>query len=100
MTSTAPTMQSNISSRPRESPARSVCSDTTVALAFQLPDELMKEFEKLNLGMVAHTQGVTLEIESTLEQEIRKGQLGDTEIKQIKETIEKGFKMQTLSLDK
>jgi hypothetical protein len=25
------------------------------SLAFQLPEELMKEFEKLNLGMVAHS---------------------------------------------
>ena len=32
----------------------------------------MKEFEKLNLGMVAHTEGVTLEVESTLEQETQK----------------------------
>jgi len=38
-----------------------------MALAFQLPEELMKEFEKLNLGMVARTKGVTLEVESTLE---------------------------------
>jgi hypothetical protein len=38
-----------------------------MALAFQLPDELMKELEKLNLGMTAHTEGVTLEVESTLE---------------------------------
>jgi hypothetical protein len=43
------------------------------ALAFELPDELMKEFEGLNLGMVAHTEGVTLEVESTLEQLIREG---------------------------
>jgi hypothetical protein len=39
---------------------------TNTALAFQLPDELMKEFEGLNLGMAAHTEGVTLEVESTL----------------------------------
>jgi hypothetical protein len=44
-----------------------------MALAFQPPEELMKEFEKLNLGMVAHTEGVTLEVESTLEQQIREG---------------------------
>jgi hypothetical protein len=61
-----------------------------MALVFQLLDDLMKEFEKLKLGMVAHTQEVTLEIESTLEQDIRKGQLEDTEIKEIKETMEKG----------
>jgi len=61
-----------------------------MALAFQLPEELMKEFEKLNLGMVAHTEGITLEVESTLEQEIRKGQLEDLEIEEIKETMERG----------
>jgi hypothetical protein len=61
-----------------------------MALAFQLPDELMKEFESLNLGIVAHTEGVTLEVEFVLEQEIRKGQLEDIEIKEIRETMEKG----------
>jgi hypothetical protein len=57
-----------------------------LALAFQLPEELMKEFEKLNLGMVAHTEGVTLEVEFTLEQQIREGQLEDVEIREIRET--------------
>jgi hypothetical protein len=61
-----------------------------MALTFQLPEELMKEFEKLNLGMVVQTEGVTLEVESVLEQEIRKGQLEDIEIKEIRETMEKG----------
>jgi hypothetical protein len=50
----------------------------------------MKEFEKLNLGMVAQIEGVTLEVESVLEQEICKGQLEDIEIKEIRETMEKG----------
>jgi hypothetical protein len=40
--------------------------------------------------MVAQTEGVTLEVESVLEQEIRKGQLEDIEIKEIRETMEKG----------
>jgi hypothetical protein len=61
-----------------------------IALAFQLPEELMKEFERLNLWMVAHTEGVTLEVEFVLEQEIRKGQLEDVEIKEIRETMERG----------
>jgi hypothetical protein len=52
-----------------------------MVLAFQLPDEFMKEFEGLNLGMAAHTKGVTLEVESTLEQQIREGQLEDVEIR-------------------
>jgi hypothetical protein len=50
----------------------------------------MKEFEKLNRGMVAHTEGVTLEVESVIEQEIHKGQLEDVEIKEIRETMERG----------
>jgi hypothetical protein len=50
----------------------------------------MKEFEKLNLGIVAHNEGATLEVESVLEQEIRKGQLEDVEIKEIRETMERG----------
>ena len=37
--------------------------------------------------MVANTKGVMMEVESTLEQEIRKGQLEDVEIKEIKETM-------------
>jgi hypothetical protein len=61
-----------------------------MALAFQLPKGLMKEFEKLNLGMVAHTEGVTLEVESTLEQQIREGQLEDVEIRKIRQTMERG----------
>jgi hypothetical protein len=60
------------------------------ALAFQLPEELMKEFEGLNLWMAALTEGVTLEVESTLEQQIRKGQLEDVEIKEIRDTMERG----------
>jgi hypothetical protein len=63
---------------------------TSMALAFQLPDELMKEFEKLNLGMATHTEGVTLEVESTLEWQIHEGQLEDVEIREIRYTMERG----------
>jgi hypothetical protein len=59
----------------------------SMALASQLPDKLMKEFEKLNLGMAAHTEGVTLEVESTLERQICEGQLEDVE---IRDTMERG----------
>jgi hypothetical protein len=61
-----------------------------MVLAFQLPDELMKEFERLNLGMAAHTEGVTLEVESTLEQQIHEGQMEDAEIREIRDTMERG----------
>jgi hypothetical protein len=36
------------------------------AIVTQLPDELAEGFEKLNLGIVAHTEGVTIEVEPTL----------------------------------
>jgi hypothetical protein len=53
--------------------------------------ELYKEFEHLNLGFVAHTEGITMEVEPTLEHEIRKGQLEDPKIQEIKEMIEAGI---------
>jgi hypothetical protein len=56
----------------------------------QLPRELCEEFERLNLGFVAHTKGITIEVEPTLEQEIRKGQLEDPKIQEIREMIEAG----------
>jgi hypothetical protein len=39
----------------------------------KLPDELAEDFKRLSLGIVAHTEGSTIEVEPTLEQEIRKG---------------------------
>jgi hypothetical protein len=44
-------------------------------------------FRRLNLGIVAHTEGVNIELEPTLEQEIRKGQDGDAKIQEIKDLI-------------
>jgi hypothetical protein len=40
--------------------------------------------------MAAHTEGVILEVESTLEQQIREGQLEDVEIMEIRDTMERG----------
>jgi hypothetical protein len=60
------------------------------AFVVQLPDELAKDFERLNLGIVTHTEGVTIELEPTLEQEIRKGQIGDAKIQEIKDLITEG----------
>jgi hypothetical protein len=50
----------------------------------------VEDFEKLNLGIVAHTKGLTIEVEPTLEQEIREGQIGDAKIQEIKDLITKG----------
>ena len=60
------------------------------AIVVQLPDELAKDFERLNLGIVTHTEGVTIELEPTLEQEIRKYQVGDAKIQEIKDLITEG----------
>jgi hypothetical protein len=60
------------------------------AIVAQLPDELAEDFETLNLGIVAHTEGITIEVEPTLEQEIRKGQIGDVKIQEIKDMITEG----------
>jgi len=60
-------------------------SYVNAALVTQLPKELCAEFEHLNLGIVANA--MELEVEPTLEQEIRKGQLEDEKIKEIVELI-------------
>jgi hypothetical protein len=60
------------------------------AIVVHLPDELAKDFERLNLGIVTHTKGVTIELEPTLEQEIHKGQVGDAKIQEIKDLITEG----------
>jgi hypothetical protein len=60
--------------------------------------EFGKEFEKLNLGWVSSTKVVTMEVDSTLEQDIQKGQLKDAKIQEIKEQI-KEYKAPGFSVD-
>jgi hypothetical protein len=60
------------------------------AIVTQLPDELAEDFERLNLGIVAHIEGITIEVEPTLEQEIHKGQIGDAKIQEIKDLMTEG----------
>jgi hypothetical protein len=43
-----------------------------LAIVAQLPNEIVEDFRRLNLGIVAHTEGVTIDVEPTLEQEIRR----------------------------
>jgi hypothetical protein len=57
------------------------------AVVAQLPDEIVEDFRRLNLGIVTHIEGVTIEVELTLEQEIRKRQIGDVKIQEIKDLI-------------
>ena len=54
----------------------------------ELPPELCKEFERLNLCMVNNAEAVVMEVDTTLEEEIRKGQLEDEMIKEIKQLIQ------------
>jgi hypothetical protein len=51
---------------------------------------LADNFERLNLGIVAHAEGVTIEVEPTLEQDIQKGQVGDAKIQEIKDLMVEG----------
>jgi hypothetical protein len=52
-----------------------------------MPLELCKEFDKLNLKIVANTEATKMEVGSNLLQEIRKGQVEDEKIQEIKRNI-------------
>jgi hypothetical protein len=54
--------------------------------------EFCKEFEKLNLGWVSNTEAITMEVDSTLEQDIRKSQLEEIK-KQIKKDKSPEFRV-------
>jgi hypothetical protein len=53
----------------------------------ELLPEFYKEFDKINLGWVSNIKIIPMEVDSTLEQDIRKGQLEDAKIQEIKEQI-------------
>jgi UPF0288 family protein (methanogenesis marker protein 3) len=46
----------------------------------ELLPEFYKEFEMLKIGWVSNTEVITMEVDSTLEQDIQKGQLEDVKI--------------------
>jgi hypothetical protein len=50
----------------------------------QMSFDLCEEFDKLNVRLVANTEVVAMEIDSTLSQDIQKGQLTDEKIQEIK----------------
>jgi hypothetical protein len=60
------------------------------AIVAQLPEEIVEDFRRLNLGIVTHTDGVTIDVEPTFEQEVRKGQFGDDKIQEINDLITEG----------
>ncbi|WVZ62205.1 LOW QUALITY PROTEIN: hypothetical protein U9M48_011975 [Paspalum notatum var. saurae] len=59
-------------------------------IAREMPPELGEEFDRLSLGFLNNLGATTMEIEPTLEQEIRKRQLNDEKIKEIKQKISAG----------
>jgi hypothetical protein len=52
-----------------------------------MPFELCEEFDKLNLRIVVNTEAVEMEVGSSLLQEIRRGQLEDEKVQEIKRNI-------------
>ena len=51
---------------------------------------LSKEFAELNLSVVDKSESTVMEVDSTLEQDIRKGQLQDEKLQEIKQQIKEG----------
>jgi hypothetical protein len=62
-------------------------SQVNMLAAHPMPYELAKEFDRLSLGFLNNTQGVAIELEPTLEQDIRKGQKDDEKLKEIQQLI-------------
>jgi hypothetical protein len=62
-------------------------SQVNMLAAHPMSFELAKEFDRLSVGFLNNTQGVTIELEPTLEQDIRKGQKDDEKINEIWQLI-------------
>jgi hypothetical protein len=62
-------------------------SQVNMLAAYPMSYELVKEFDRLSLGFLNNTQEVTIELEPTLEQDIRKGQKDDEKINKIRQLI-------------
>jgi hypothetical protein len=62
-------------------------SQVNMLAAHPMSFELAKEIDRLSLGFLNNTQGVTVELEPTLEQDIRKGQKDDEKINEIRQLI-------------
>jgi hypothetical protein len=62
-------------------------SQVNMLAAYPMPYELAKEFDRLSLEFLNNTQGVAIELEPTLEQDIMKGQKDDDKINKIRQLI-------------
>jgi hypothetical protein len=58
-------------------------SQVNMMVAHPMPYELAKEFERLSLSFVNNMQGVTVELESTLDREIKEVQKNEEKINEI-----------------
>jgi hypothetical protein len=56
-------------------------------VAHPMPYELAKEFDGSSLGFLNNTQGVTVELKPTLEQDIKDGLKNDEKINEIRQLI-------------
>jgi hypothetical protein len=54
-----------------------------------MPFELCEEFDKLNPRIVANTEAMEMEVGSSLVQEIRRGQLKDEKVQEIKRNVKR-----------
>ena len=75
-------------------------SQVNMLAAHPMPYELAKEFDRLSLGFLNNTERVTIELEPTLEQDIRNGQKDDEKINEIRQlkTHEKNYPTHDLEL--
>jgi hypothetical protein len=62
-------------------------SHVSLLVVDSMPFELFEEFDKLNLRIVANMEATEIGVGSNLRQEIRKGQVEDKKIQEIKHNI-------------
>jgi hypothetical protein len=62
-------------------------SQVNMMAAHPMPYELVKEFDRLSHGFLNNSQGVIVELEPTLEQDIKDGQKNDEKINEICQLI-------------
>jgi hypothetical protein len=62
-------------------------SQVNIMVAHSMPYELAKEFDRLSLGFLNSTQGVTVELEPTLELDIKDVQKNNEKTNEIRQLI-------------
>jgi hypothetical protein len=65
-------------------------SQVNLMVAHLMPYELAKEFDRLSLEFLNNMRGVTVELEPTLEWEIKEAQKNDEKISEMRQLILEG----------